>query len=176
MKSFTILIIAFIVLSYLFVAGCTQSSTSVQYRDDELINAIFNSEDKLITIMNNAGSHANNQEWAEMKIDSQNLESEARAQYDNIDKITPISPDLTTAKQKYLTALGYIEEGGRIGQQVADAGLRGNISEVENLGYNLTKTAREAANYFDQTNDALPERYKSGLESTSIVTAVKTSA
>jgi hypothetical protein len=176
MKSFTILIIAFIVLSFLLVAGCTQSSTSVQYRDDELINAIFNSEDKLITIMNNAGSHANNQEWAEMEIDSQNLESEARAQYDKIDKITPISPDLTTAKQRYLTALGYVEEGGRIGQQVADAGLRGNISEVENLGYELTKTTREAANYFDQTNDALPERYKSGTESTLTVTAVKTSA
>ena len=173
-KKITLLFILCLVGVFLLTSGCTQSSTSgssVQYRDDELIAAITDSPNTLTPMMESIGDNAEKQEWAEMGIESKNLESEARAQYEKIDKITPVSPDLLTAKQKCLSGLEYLEKSGRIGAELSDAVLIGDMSKVQILGDEFGDAANQAADYFYQTSDALSGQNRL---STQQVTAVKT--
>lgn len=63
MERFTYLFIVSIVLSFIFIAGCTQSSN----RDRELINSFLEGNNKFNEIFGNIRSHPDN--YTELKSD-----------------------------------------------------------------------------------------------------------
>ncbi|OPZ45099.1 MAG: hypothetical protein BWY93_00007 [Euryarchaeota archaeon ADurb.BinA087] len=165
MKRLTSLFIVSIVLSFIFVAGCAQSS----YRDSEFINAIIEGNTNINEIFGNIREHPDN--YSEMKIDGQNLFNESRIQYDRVQNITPISPDLELAKQYYLNAMWEYEQGGRsLVEGVESYNTTGNYTLTTVLFENASRSMAKGAQYIGDTGNVLPKRFKSSAQN---VTAMK---
>lgn len=165
MKRLTALFIVSIVLSFIFVAGCAQSS----YRDNELINAIVEGNTNINKIFGSIREHPDN--YSEIKIDGQNLLTESRIQYDHVQNITPISPDLELAKQYYLNAMWEYEQGGRsLVEGVESYNTTGNYTRTTALFENASLSMAKGAQYIGDTGNVLPKRFKSSAQN---VTAMK---
>ncbi len=119
MKNSVSLILVVVLLGSLFVAGCSDTAWEApQYRDKDLIVAFADSYPEIISM-----AYKNDQ----------NLENEARMQYDKINQIVPISPGLNTTKQNYLMALESFENSGKLSSDALEARNRGDSSTANKL-------------------------------------------
>jgi len=164
MERFTYLFIVSIVLSFIFIAGCTQSSN----RDRELINSFLEGNNKFNEIFGNIRAHPDN--YTELKDDGEHLSTEARIQYDKVMNITPVSQDLTVAKENYMSALLEYEKAGiALREGAMEYTTSGNKTLTRILFNNASQSMAEGALYIANTTDSLPERFKMRTRNTTPV-------
>lgn len=89
------------------------------------------------------------------------LSTEARTQYDKVMNITPVSQDLTLAREYYMSAmLEYEKAGGALREGALEYTTTGNKTRTRILFNNASQSMAEGIQYIANTTNALPERFK----------------